>query len=605
MRNFNALSPYYTAVDNTLEQYVPLPFQEMMAASNAIYQRAEENQNQVFAADNLIANVEALSPEHRNYVQGRGQSFRQESSALLDQYGGNAADPEFIRKSRQLIRQYANDNNFKTIGSANEQLRMNDRIAREMRAKGQLYTRPQFSGVDANGNLTDQVGEISLVNTLDKLRGEYEVAWKSMENNNRGTISNAANINRLNKRVMDSLANQSPEFQQLAAAYMEQGMSPQQAATQIQSDITGLQGQYGIRSERDNGYYSFQLALRQDARQAQSHAMNMRLMSQQLNPQQSTAPLKGNVIEGAISNVDLNKDKLDMVKNFRKNIDENGNLKAAKARNRTDSGNYVTAGSPTSMSPGQPFQSNAGRSQGRTSMEALNYMRDELGWAKSGRGSGSAKQVADAYEQLLRNDNMAPTVYVPSNPTVYNNLDKQFGNNMSGATYYIDGKQKHADKDDIIKQLEDSKAFLGISAGKTSQGSPDGALKYRAYVDKKPVIVEVPLPSAMRTMIGENIKFGKLIQSNIDNKGIKSNILRGDTDLVQVIGQDYFAPRRTANGLRFAKINPKMDNNGRMTDFDFSRDGNNQLQYIPDQLIQQKLHSEYNALDNLLEYQYK
>lgn len=599
-RNYGGLSPYYTAVDNTLEQYVPLPFQEMMSASNAINQRAENIQNQTLAADSLIANIEALSPTHRDYVQTRGNNFREESSSLLDQYGGNAADPEFIRKSKQLIMKYANDGNFRIIASANQRLRANDQIAREMRAKGQLYINPRFTGTDAQGNLTDDVGEIELVNTLDQLRSEYEIAWKSMENNNKGTISNAANINRLNTRVMDSLKNQSPEFQRLAQAYMERGMTQDQATRQIQSDLAGLQGTFGIRTERDNSYFSHQLALRQDARQSAAHAMQMRALAQQLQPQGSTQPMKGSMIEGPISNVDMNRDKLDMVNAFKKRIDKSGNLTDARSlgENIVVSNTFV----PTnSISVGKnPLGGNALRNN--SAAETLKYMREELGW---GARRGSAKQVAEAYEQYIKSDNLAPTMYVPSNPTVYNNIDKQFGNNLSGATYYIDGKQKHATKADDILQLEKTKSFMGISTGKTANGSPEGALKYRAYIDDKPVIVEVPLPSNLRSAVRENINLGKLVQSNIDNTGIKQEILNGNTSLVQRIGNDYYAPRRTSNGLKFAKINPQVNSQGRLTGFDFERGSNNNLNYLPDDLVQQKLHYEYNQLDNLLDYLYK
>lgn len=594
-RNYSGLSPYYTAANQTLEQYVPMPFQEMAAASDSILKRADAIEQQSLATDNLIANMEALAPEHKNYLTNLGKNFAQQSRSLIDQYGGNISDPEFIRQQRRLISKTASDPNFRTILSANEQLKVNQKIAAEMNAKGQLYTNPNFSGLDSSGRLTDRVGNIQLVDTLDKLKDEYKVAWQSMENDNKGTISNAKNINRLNKRVLDSVANGSPEFQRLAQAYVQRGLTPDQAINQIKSDITGLQGQYGIRSERDNSYYNYQLALRQDARSSQEHAMKMRTMSAQLAQMMGQGvgdktPLNIVTTKGPISNIDLNKDKISMVKELRNHIDDKGNLKDVRS-----AGSQITVSPtfvPTTNVKGgaNPLKSSALRNS--SANESLKYMREELGWSPR---LGTAKQVADAYEKMVKSDNFAPTIYVPSNPTVFNAIDKQYGNSLEGATYFENGKAKHADDGETISNLERNKSFVGFSTTRNQSGQDQMSLKYRSYTDKdkkNPVIVEIPMSEEMQRLSKTKLKYNSIMQGLVDNNELsKSN-------MYEIIDGRIFVPRRTSQGLRFAEVTGTIDNNGVLKNRQFVRQSNQDLNYLRDDIVEAKLYSELKDLDN-------
>lgn len=599
-RNYNTLSPYYTAAENTLEQYVPLPFQEMMAASNAIYQRGEAIENQKLAADSLINNVEALSSEHRNYVNQRSKGFRDEASKLLEEYGGNAADPEYIRRTKQLIMQYANDNNFKTITSANEKLRFNDKIARQMRAEGKLYVRPQFKGIDDKGNLTDQVGEIEYVNTLDKLKEEYKIAWQSMENNNRGTITNAANIKRQNERVMNSLANQSPEFQKLAQAYVEQGMSVEQALNQVKSDVIGLQGQYGIRSERDNSYYSYQLALRNDARQAEEHRYKIAGLKQQLLQSQGvpqTNPLQGTLVQGAISAKDLNKDKQELATAFRKQIGKDGNLDVKMVSPDVNTNTYSPTGATLGTKHNTTGRITDDRKAlgGRSAMEALNYMRAELGWPTKGKKAGSAKQVVDAFERMVKNDNVAPVAYVPGNSSVYNGIERTFGSNFSGATYYKDGEKLKADDSKIIAELEKNKQFAGLSFVN------GGSALFKSVSDGKPVTIAVPLDNQTKQVMRSNLHIASIQNEFNDNTQLLKAIKRNPRNFVSQQPDGYYAPRLTGNGLMYAKV--KTDGSGNIVDFE--RDSNNQIKYMDGAIPQQEMLREYNLLDSHLSNIYR
>lgn len=583
-RNYSGLSPYYTSVDDTLEQYVPLPFQEMMAASNAIQQRGDAIENQKLATDSLLANIEALNTQHKSYVNQRATNFRNDSSKLLDTYGGNAADPEYIRKTKQLIMQYANDGNFRTIASANEKLKINDKISREMRAKGQLFTRPTFAGLDNNGNLVDNVGEVELVNTLDKLKSEYEIAWKSMENDNRGTITNKNNIDRLNKRVLDSVANNSPEFTKLAQAYMEQGLSKEEAVNQINSDITGLRGQYGVIKQRDDGYYNYQLAKAKFSLDAQETNMKMKLMKGQLAAMQGqsterTVP-KFVSQQDAIKGEQQNAARKDIVKEFRKHIGSDGNIKAKPKT--LQSGAF---GAPATQIYTTTKIGN------RSLNETLNYMRTELGWKPK---QGSAKGVADAYEAMIKNDNLVPTYWVPTNQATHSNLENMFKNDFAGRNAVVNGKATTIKSKDA-PIIQKNAVFMGISLTSAS-GKP--IFKYSSHdADNKPITVEVPMPTQWSNYVRDRVKLGNIIQNNFDNTEIMQMVKR-DPTLIATAGQNSYAPRRTANGVRYAKL--KTYNSSTL---EYDRDGAGNLIYMPDEYMEQRLDRELSDLTDIITVQ--
>lgn len=578
-RNYGGLSPYYTAAENTLEQYVPLPFQEMMVASNAIQQRGDKILEQQATTDSMLANIEALAPEHKNYITNVANNFRESQSKLLDKYNGNASDPEFIRESRKAIMQAASDPNFRTVLSANERLKMNDKIARQMAAEGKLYINPEFTGVNADGRLTDEVGNVEYVNTLDKLKEQYSTAYQTMVNDNKGTISNADALNNVKNNTISMLQSQSPEFTRLQQAYMQQGMTQAQANQKIASDISGLDNQFQVKRERDGQYYNYQLALRQDARQAQSHAMQMKEMKAKLaaltgNGQPLTP--SGTFVEGAISAQDLNKDKLDLVKEFSKHIDAKGNLSII---NKTlQSGAFGTTS-------GRTLTTN--QIAGRNVNDTLKYLREELGW---GPKQGSARQVAQAYEKMVKSDNLAPVTYVPGQASIYNGLDRTFGNNFSGAYYYEDGKRKKADDPKIVAELEKNKALLGLS------NTNGGSVIFRSQKEGVPVTITVPMDNKTKNILGNTLKIGNILTAYKDNESLQKAVKSNPNQFLVSRNNENYAPRITSNGLRYAQVNE----NG-----DFVRGSDKNLNYLPDELVQARINHEYGLLDVNLESTFK
>lgn len=603
MAGYGNTSPYYTAVSNTLEKYVPLPFQEMMAASQGIQQRADKALDQQAATESMLSNIEALAPEHKNYITNVANDFRTRQSELLNKYNGDASNPEFIRESRSNIMKASADQNFRTILTANERLKQNDSIARKMRAEGRLFLNPEFSGKDSNGNLIDNVGEVELVDTLDKLRTEYDIAWKSMENNNKGTISNKSNIDRQNKRVLDSIKNNSPEFTKLAQAYMQQGMTQEQATRRLQSDISGLQGQYGIRSERDNSYYSHQLALRNEVRNAQEHKLKMAQLLSTMGGENSPNILKGTMLNGIVSNKDLNPEKKEIISNMRKVIDNKGNLKLKEGRENNSGGktyNSLNSGKGSGMSSSQPFksESNLSKTKEKSYLDTLQMMRTELGWPKSGKNSGNAKQVVDAYENLTRNDNLISSVYVPGNSTVFNGIERTFKSDLSGADVYVNGK-KDILKEDNLAEATKNASFSGISM------SNGGVAIFKSFSDKdktKAITMTVPLDNNTKRLLNSNLKIAKILDQFPDNTQLETEMKsNGLPYLRKDSNGNLYLPRKTSNGLRYAQA--EVDENGNF--IDFKRNNVNGLNYMNDEVVENIMRSEYSTVDKHLEYIFK
>lgn len=333
-RQLGGASPYYTAADQTLREYIPLPFQEMVTAGQTIQKRSDDAMNQNLATDALMGSIEAIAPEHKSYVTNQINTYRNAQKSLYDQYNGNMADPEYIRQSKIMNTRFASDPTFKTIMTANERSKVQDKIAAQMSAEGKLFIRPEFKGRDERGNIVDNVGEIRGVNTLGEWGQRLDAASKSMINNNRGTISNKTNLDRASNEIINAVKSGSPEVNDLISAYKQQGMSDEQARVKVANDVVRLRGQYAERTERDNSYYSHQLALRAEARANEALGMQRAMHNAQLaqltgNKPQTPTQLLG--VEDAILKKDINKDRLTNVDNFTKNfIDEKGNLKHAK-----------------------------------------------------------------------------------------------------------------------------------------------------------------------------------------------------------------------------------------------------------------------------------
>lgn len=243
-------NPWFSAVEQTLPEYVPLPMQELFQAGQIIQERQDRNLQEMADIETGLASIEARLPGHKDYVRNLSAGFRNESSELLDRFGGNATDPQFQREFSRLRSKYANDSNLSTILMANEAAKRNDEIAANLAAQGKLFVNPKGTGVDAEGNLINDVGQVRGVNTLDNLAKRLRDAMGSTTEVG-DLITNRPAIEQTQKEILQSLADGSPEFMDLRQAYMDQGLSASQADNQVAQDVQRMFGEYAIQ-ERTN-----------------------------------------------------------------------------------------------------------------------------------------------------------------------------------------------------------------------------------------------------------------------------------------------------------------------------------------------------------------
>src|SRR5690606_5214477 len=320
-------NPWFSAAEQTLPEYVPLPMQELFQAGQVLQNRYDENLANIDAVGTGLASIEARLPGHKEYISNLSSDYRNKTSELLDKYGGNAADPQFQREFSRIKDQFVNDRNLPTILMANEAAKRNEEIAARMAAEGKLFVNPRGTGVDTQGNIINDVGQIRGINTLDNLANRLKIAANTKTEVG-NLITNRPALEQAQKEIAQSLEMGSPEFADLKQAYIDRGMSSDQADNQIIQDIQRLAGQYAISEETNWNKLREARASRAEARENQLHQLRLRAMAKELSEGNGSglSNLKGVPLKGLISATDLNKDKVNLVKNFRKHIGDDGNL---------------------------------------------------------------------------------------------------------------------------------------------------------------------------------------------------------------------------------------------------------------------------------------
>lgn len=593
-----ATNPWFSGVDQTLPEYIPLPMEQLFQAGQAVQGRYDTAMSSIDQTSTGLGSMEALSPAHSQYRDQLVNNYREEISTLLDRYDNNARDPQFLREINRVNTRYATDPNLGVINQANQKLKRNQELAARLNAEGKLFVNDTGVGVDANGNLVDDVGDVRQVNTLDNLRERLKVAagTKTEVGN---LITNRPALEQAKNEILNSLQSGSPEFADLARAYMNRGLSQVKAANQITQDIQRLSGEYAVSESTNFQKLNYQRALANDARDAQYHRLRMQDLKNKMageTGQGSNAPtpLRGAQLKGVISATDLNKDKVDLVNNFRTHIGKDGNLDVKMVSPSVNVNPYSPTGATYNNPTGRITDSRRAL-QGRSVNETLNYMRDELGWPKSGRNAGTAKQVADAYESMIKNDNLVPVVYSPGNSTIRNGLSNMYGSDFSNVTYYEDGKPKRLEDAKDIAEAQKNANLKGIT---TMQG---GNIVFNSSLGDKAITVTVPMDDNMKRLMGENLNISTLLEQYKDNTDLWNDIKRAPQQFALPIGEDVYMPRKTSQGLRYAKVNVNPDGS-----FDLDRSGQGRsLQYLDDSLVERLLLSEYSNLDNLLEQRIK
>lgn len=249
------INRYTRGIENSLEQYVPLPFDTMFKAGQATQARYDQSVADDAATQTGLASIEARSPAYRQYVDKTISGYRDSMTNLIKKYNGRLDDPEFKRQAKQMQTQVANDPAFQTIKLGNEAIKQSQGLEAQLKAQGKLFISdlPNFKGTDENGRLIAYSGAPQAVNTLDEWTKSGAIAHQSTEEVG-NTITNKNNLNRWKQAIQGDVAGQT----KLMQAYMQQGMSQQQASQAVKSSVQGLINQYGVESKLNTGLMGLQ-----------------------------------------------------------------------------------------------------------------------------------------------------------------------------------------------------------------------------------------------------------------------------------------------------------------------------------------------------------
>lgn len=253
-----AISEYSTPVQNTLEQYIPVPLDQMMRAGQATQQRYDQSQDLDSSTQSGLASIEARSSGYQQYVNNAVSSYKNDMSSLVDKYNGRIDDPQFQREQKQVINKYKNDPNWQVIKQGNQNIQMDQEIAAKLRAEGKLVLNPtsKFTGTDKSGNLTAYTPGVKEVNTLDDWDKALQIAHGSMNFDGKGYNTNKYNLGRAKSAILTDITNNGPQTRDLMQAYQEQGYTPEQAKQAVLSNVGTMANKYGEVKTRDEGYFS-------------------------------------------------------------------------------------------------------------------------------------------------------------------------------------------------------------------------------------------------------------------------------------------------------------------------------------------------------------
>lgn len=265
-----AINKYTQPIQNTLEQYVPLPFDELLKAGSLIQERGDLAEQQQMQVQTGLASMEALAPGYSQFRDKFANDYKSSATTLLDKYQGNTSNPEFIRDIKRLNMQYSSDPRLQTIKQGNDLYRQNQQIAAKMKAEGKLYIQPNFTGVDERGNLTANVPGVEGVNTLEDWTKAGMIAHQSTEDIGTKT-TNSRNL----KKWRDSINSDTQGRDRLKQAYIQQGLSPDRAEQAVKNTIQGLVNQYGVETKTNTALLNYGLNERQFAYQRQQDAAKL------------------------------------------------------------------------------------------------------------------------------------------------------------------------------------------------------------------------------------------------------------------------------------------------------------------------------------------
>lgn len=517
------ISEYSTPVQSVRQEYIPLPLDFIMQAGNAIQQRGDKNTaiNDQFQTG--LASMEALAPGHKDYLKNYVNQYRTEQSGLLDKFKNNEADPEYIRESRRINMKYAADPNLKIIQQANELYKDKVKTTQQLLANNKKYidSNPTFNGLDPNGNLSSNVGNVRATDFDDSILKNFQAIGNNLEGF-KGVRTSQRNIQRAQGQYLDALDGHSnnQDINDAVSYYKQQGYTDSGAKNAVSGLIA--QGSNYIRSEKD--YHDEDLAykIRRDALEdARYRALH--------GPQSAgPAPFELLNFDKPITPNDPNNSvrstQVTSIDKVLDNLDEKGNLKNGKRIVPNTPENIKAFGkdaTPTTL-----FNSGSGSGYGSSSYEALSVNKGVdptesklVNTAKLLTGAtGSPKAVLSKYKDLVNSFNQsANTLYSTDN----NKLNDAYADI---ARRQVATGEVYTVQNGNLKKVTDSKALANVAniKGENVAGSSSknlGPLNgYTQFTDKDGNVYYTPLPKQYQQQFAGSKSVENFIQDfNSDN----------------------------------------------------------------------------------------
>lgn len=538
------ISEYTNPVQNSLEQYVPLPLEQIYKSAAAIQQRGDLAANQNDAVQTGLSSMEALAPGQRDFVNKFANDFRAQQGALLDKYHGNTSDVNYDQESRKLNMQFAADPRLTTIKQVNELIKKKQSIKDELDAKGLKYldSNPSFTGVDGSGNLTSDVG--SLKSTA--FDSNINQAFKDKENAIEQIGHRLTNHRNLMK-IHDSYVNQdgtlntdNQDVQQGLAYYKQQGLTDMQAAAKVRNHVdAGLGYAHDLKDHfyEISPYQSEELSLRwaelkdkqaREKKEAQPELPNLLPFTHERAPLIET-----NVNQNKLNQLDnikfkdnggLNKDQffMDDTPENRKKLDAKGQKYAT--HNDIDVDALGTEGGMTKK---LIVEGGYNPNESKLVDEAREFLGPN---AKNGKNFISDQHTIERYKATLSNQAQEMNYIKPNNSEYLKSLeDVQIGKKGEniGPQYTIfnsdgslnDGSKQGSNPLENIK--EGSFSYGG--ANPTPFGKyQNGTVKINA-TDKKgnPVEIIKPLDRYQQQVLSLPNQMYKALNSDVSNSDLE------------------------------------------------------------------------------------
>jgi hypothetical protein len=489
-----AINRYTNPVQNSLEQYIPLPFSEMAQAGQFIQQRGDIAEQKRNEAEVGLKSAEALAPAYKDFINQFANDYNKESDAILTKSGLNSSDPEYKRSIDKLNLKFLGDPRLKTIAQGNALIKQNDADSSDLRKRGIKFLDPNknFTGKDQNGNLVAPKGGPEMLHYDDLIHTALTEAASKIEQN--GAIkTNKGNLNRGVQELNNQIGT-NPDLIKGVQYLTQNGYTQEQAIKSIQSQIHDTANRMLV-SDTDYGYLNYQLGLRKQA-------FEERKAAGQLPPelpfelQHYSKPITPNTN----NNVGTTEVKSNLQKILDSGLDDKGNLRT-DARTIEDNPEnrlkYPNAIKKTFTVSG------SGMGYGGSSYNELqigSYNKDDVNMLKTARqmigyktGIGSAKEVFTKYQDMLKqfdqsSNDIISTDNLKINSAIAENVRRQISN---GKVYTVDnGNLKLISKDKDIAALSkiDDSDIKGISS--KNLGELSG---YSQFTDKAGKTYYTPL----------------------------------------------------------------------------------------------------------------